>query len=87
MKGRKLYEWLLTVTFIAMVGVCVYLNLFSSQKEGMTSIIVNGVMFVIVGLAAQLPADQQYDRGSEEGQYEDPGGCHEFPPVSLDEIR
>ncbi|MBQ7563082.1 MAG: MotA/TolQ/ExbB proton channel family protein [Lachnospiraceae bacterium] len=50
MKGRKLYEWLLTIAYIAMVGVCVYLNLFSSQKEGLTSIIVNGVMFVIVGL-------------------------------------
>ncbi|MCR5790322.1 MAG: MotA/TolQ/ExbB proton channel family protein [Lachnospiraceae bacterium] len=50
MKGRKLYEWLLTVTYLGMVAVCVYLNVFSSQKEGLASIIVNGIMFAIVGV-------------------------------------
>ena len=33
-----------------MVAVCVYLNMFSSQQEGLASVIVNAVMFVIVGL-------------------------------------
>ncbi|HAV00162.1 MAG: MotA/TolQ/ExbB proton channel family protein [Lachnospiraceae bacterium] len=50
MKGRRLYEWLLTLVYIAMIGVCVYLNVFSSQKEGTASIIVNAVMFAIVGI-------------------------------------
>ena len=50
LKGRRLYEWLLTLVYIAMIGVCVYLNVFSSQKEGTASIIVNAVMFAIVGI-------------------------------------
>ncbi len=50
MRGRKLYEWLLTLSYVALVGVCVYLNVFSSQKEGMAGIIVNGIMFIIVGI-------------------------------------
>lgn len=50
MQNRKWYEWLLTITFIAMILLCVFLNLFSGQKEGLANIIVNAVMFVIVGI-------------------------------------
>ena len=50
MQNRKWYEWLLTITFIAMVLLCVGLNLTTGQQEGLANIIVNGVMFLIVGL-------------------------------------
>ena len=50
MQNRRWYEWLLTLTYIAMVGLCVGLNLTTGQKEGMANLIVNAVMFLIVGL-------------------------------------
>lgn len=50
MQNRRWYEWLLTMTYIAMVGLCVCLNLTTGQKEGMANLIVNAVMFLIVGL-------------------------------------
>ena len=50
MQNRKWYEWLLTITYIAMVALCVALNFTTGQREGMANIIVNGVMFLIVGL-------------------------------------
>ncbi len=51
MQNRKWYEWLLTLAYIAMVLLCVYLNVFSkSQQEGLANIVVNVVMFVIVGI-------------------------------------
>ena len=50
MQNRRWYEWLLTLTYIAMVGLCVGLNLTTGQKEGMANLIVNIVMFLIVGL-------------------------------------
>ncbi len=50
MQNRKWYEWLLTLTFVAMVALCVGLNLTAGQNEGIANIVVNGVLFVIVGL-------------------------------------
>ena len=50
MQNRKWYEWLLTITYIAMVALCVALNFTTGQREGLANIIVNGVMFLIVGL-------------------------------------
>ena len=50
MSNRKWYEWLLTITYIVMILVCVYLNVFTSQKEGVANIAVNVVMFAIVGV-------------------------------------
>ena len=49
-QNRRWYEWLLTLTYIAMVGLCVGLNLTTGQKEGMANLVVNIVMFLIVGL-------------------------------------
>ena len=51
MQNRRWYEWLLTLTYIAMVGLCVGLNLTTGQKEGMANLIVNAVMFLIVIMA------------------------------------
>lgn len=48
--NRKWYEWLLTVVYIAMVGLCIYLNFTPGHKESMESIIVNGVLFIIVAI-------------------------------------
>lgn len=50
MKNRKWYEWILTITYIAMLALCVFLNLTNGNKEGLSNIIVNIVMFIIVGL-------------------------------------
>ena len=50
MGKRKWYEWLLTFVYIAMILVFLYLNLFSGHKEGLANIIINGVMFLIVGI-------------------------------------
>ncbi len=50
MKNSKLYRWLIFLSYAAMVGVCVYLNLFSIQAEGKANIIVNAVMFALIGL-------------------------------------
>ncbi|SFG18996.1 MotA/TolQ/ExbB proton channel family protein [Oribacterium sp. WCC10] len=50
MQNKKWYEWLVVVTFIAMVGLCVYLNVFSGQGEGIANIAVNAAMFFIVAI-------------------------------------
>ena len=49
-RNRKPYEWLLPFTFAAMVLVCLYLNLYTGQKEGLASVIVNAVMFILVAV-------------------------------------
>ncbi|MCR4763809.1 MAG: MotA/TolQ/ExbB proton channel family protein [Lachnospiraceae bacterium] len=50
MIGRKWYEWLLTITFLLMVGVCLYLNFFTAQTGGPANLIVNVAMFLVVAL-------------------------------------
>ncbi len=50
MQNKKWYEWLLAVVFIAMVGLCVYLNVFSGKGEGISNIAVNGAMFLIIAI-------------------------------------
>lgn len=50
MKNKQWYEWLLPVTFAAMLGLCLALNLTGGQKEGLSNIIVNGAMFLIVAV-------------------------------------
>ncbi len=50
MKNKKWYEWMLTAVYFAMVVVCVLLNLMPGQREGLSNIIVNVAMFVIVGI-------------------------------------
>ena len=50
MRNRKWYEWLLTITYIAMILLCLYLNLLSDQKENIASIAVNIIMFIIVAI-------------------------------------
>ena len=47
---RKWYEWLLTIVYIAMVGLCVFLNFSQGHKESLATIIVNIVMFIIVAI-------------------------------------
>ena len=47
---RKGYEWILTIVFFAMVALCVYLNLMPGHRESTTTIIINGVMFLIVAI-------------------------------------
>lgn len=54
--NRKWYEWILTLTYIAMVGLCVFLNFSKGHQESLASIIVNIVMFIIVA-AIFLSAD------------------------------
>jgi len=50
MRNRRWYEWLLTITYAAMICLCIALNLFGAQKEGFANIIVNAVLFLIVGI-------------------------------------
>jgi len=50
MQSKKWYEWLLAIVFVAMVGLCIYLNLFSVQGRDMSSIVVNTAMFIIVAI-------------------------------------
>ncbi|SKC07918.1 Biopolymer transport protein ExbB/TolQ [Lachnospiraceae bacterium] len=50
MSNRKWYEWLLTFTYIAMILLCAYLNLFTDQKESIANIAVNIAMFIIVAI-------------------------------------
>ncbi|ETP71721.1 hypothetical protein UYO_2343 [Lachnospiraceae bacterium JC7] len=50
MQKKKWYEWLVALVFIAMVGLCVYLNVFSGQGEGVSNIAVNAAMFLIVAI-------------------------------------
>ncbi|MCR5507694.1 MAG: MotA/TolQ/ExbB proton channel family protein [Lachnospiraceae bacterium] len=48
---RRPYELWLLITYIALLAVCIYLNLFSAgQAGGLANLIVNIVMFVIVAL-------------------------------------
>ena len=50
MKGRKWYEWFLTIVYIAMLGLCVYLNFTPGHKESIATIVVNIIMFIIVAI-------------------------------------
>lgn len=50
MKNRKGYDFLLTICYIAMVLLCVFLNYTTSYRESIANIIVNAVMFIIVGI-------------------------------------
>ena len=50
MSNRKWYEWMLTVIYIAMAGLCVYLNFTKDHKESLATIIVNIIMFIIVAV-------------------------------------
>jgi len=45
---RKWYEWILTLVYFAMAGLCVYLNFTPGHQESLASMIVNAVLFVIV---------------------------------------
>lgn len=47
---RKWYEWILTIVFFGMVALCAYLNLTPGHKESVTTLVVNGVLFVIVAV-------------------------------------
>jgi len=50
MNNRKWYEWILTLVYIAMVLLCVYLNFTKGHEESLATIIVNIVMFIIVAI-------------------------------------
>ena len=48
--NRKWYEWFLTICYIAMVGLCIYLNFTPGHKESIESIAVNVIMFIVVAI-------------------------------------
>ena len=50
MKNKQWYEWLLLIAYLAMIGLCVILNLTAGQGEGLANLIVNGCMFIIVAV-------------------------------------
>lgn len=50
MKNKKFYEWMLTIVYIAMVLLCIFLNYSTSYQGSLANIVVNVVMFVIVGI-------------------------------------
>ena len=50
MRGRKWYEWMLTLTFVIMVLTCVWLNFFSADEPDLVTVAINGAMFVIVAI-------------------------------------
>ncbi len=50
MNGKKWYEALLIITYLAMVALCVALNMTTGQRESIQNIAVNVVMFVVVGI-------------------------------------
>lgn len=50
MKGRKWYEWFLTIVYIAMLALCVYLNFTPGHRESIATIVVNVIMFIIVAI-------------------------------------
>lgn len=50
MNNRKWYEWMLTLVYIVMVLLCVYLNFTPGHRESLATIIVNVVMFIIVAI-------------------------------------
>ena len=50
MSRKRGYEVLLLITYIALSAVCVYLQFFSKRQAGdLTNLIVNVIMFIIVG--------------------------------------
>ena len=50
MRNGKLYEVWILITYIAVVAVCIWLNLFSEgQAGGMANLIVNVIMLLIAG--------------------------------------
>ena len=57
---RKWYEWMLTVVFVLMVGLCLFLNidtikgLLSGEKVNITTLIVNLILFVIVAIVRRV---------------------------------
>ena len=50
MQKKKWYDWLLALTYVAMVGVCILLTVFSAESLRLSSILVNGAMFIIVAV-------------------------------------
>ena len=50
MKNKKWYEWLLLAVYIAMVLLCIILNVSGGQKEGLANLIVNIGMFIIIAV-------------------------------------
>lgn len=50
MKNKQWYEWLLLIVYLAMIGLCVILNLTAGQGEGLANLIVNGCMFIVVAV-------------------------------------
>ncbi|MBR5115532.1 MAG: MotA/TolQ/ExbB proton channel family protein [Lachnospiraceae bacterium] len=50
MNGRKVYELLIPLSYLALVGVFVYLNFFADGIGDLSNIIVSIVMFVIVAV-------------------------------------
>lgn len=48
--SKKWYEWLLTLVYLAMVGLCVFLNFTPGHRESLATIIVNAIMFLIVAV-------------------------------------
>ncbi|MCR5733744.1 MAG: MotA/TolQ/ExbB proton channel family protein [Lachnospiraceae bacterium] len=50
MRTKKSYEWILLVTYIVLFGVFVYLNFFRGEELDLANLIVNGVLFLIVGI-------------------------------------
>ena len=50
MSGRKWYEWCLTIVYVLMVIVCIYLNFMPGHRESFATVIVNIVMFAIVAV-------------------------------------
>lgn len=47
---KRWYEFMLWIAYFFMIGVCVFLNLTTSFKEDLANIIVNAIMFIIVGI-------------------------------------
>ncbi len=50
MQNRKWYEWLLTLVYLAMIVVCIWLTMFSRQAQSTATIVVNVAMFILVGV-------------------------------------
>lgn len=50
MRNKKWYDWLLAVSFVSMTGLCIVLNLTGAQRGSLSNVIVNAVMFVLVGV-------------------------------------
>ena len=50
MSERKWYEWLLTLVYVFMLIVCIFLNISVVQGGSIENVIINAVMFVLVGI-------------------------------------